>query len=100
MLNELHDENERIKLENIFRRFSFSFYGFWKADNASTNSEFDLKCYFGSDRVVECLNRIECKKFEIPVQYISLLEKLDMKELDDWLNIENLVGCLINNIKM
>jgi len=97
MLNELNDENERNKLENIFRKFCFSFYCFWKAD--ILNNEIDLKSHFGCDHVVECLNRIECKTFQIPVEYISMLEELDLKELDDWMNIENLIGCLINNVK-
>lgn len=101
ILNELKDDDKNIQLlREIFKRFSFSFFAYWEPNEKNQNDiEIELKNYFGTNNVVKCLNRIECLTVDLSIELLSIMEETDLNKLENWSDIENLIGCLVNDIE-
>lgn len=104
-LNELLDDAKKSQIIfSAFESMSFSFYTYWKSNDAkSTSSKSDLVDYFGVANVIECLNRIDYKLVQCPMSVIRE-RLLDVDLLDDhgenWLEVENFLGCLTQKIDL
>ena len=99
MLNELEDDKKGQILKDVFKKMLFSFYVCWLPESANIDAEIELKNYFGLDKVSKCLNRIETESYQLSSDLVSQLEDIGLNEFESWLKIENLIGCLINNIE-
>ena len=99
MLNDLIENEETELLRSILRRYSYSFYVCWLPADSKIDSELDLKSYFGNDCVIKCLTRVETKTYQLASDLNTFCEEFNLEEFNEWLKFENIVGCLINNIK-
>ena len=62
--------------------------------------ELELKTYFNSNNVVKCLNRIESLTVDVSNELLSsIMDESDLNQLENWFKLENLIGCLVNDIE-
>lgn len=99
MLKELAENDETNLIRSVFKRYSYSFYVCWLPNDPKIDAESELKNYFGADHVTQCMNRVESKSFQLSSDLIEFCEEFNLSEFDNWLKFENLIGCLINEIK-
>ena len=100
-LNEPPENVE--KLRHIFEQLSFSFYAHFKPTDEKnrTNVKDDLQAFFGTTNVLECRNRIDSKVVDCSTSIIDdCFLNADLNNHETWINLENLIGCLINNIDL
>lgn len=85
-------------LKKIFETIEFSFYAYWESRNDEVNQKEVLNEIFGSKRVFNCLNRIDScvKKCSEEILKNYLMSKISSP--NDLIEIENVLGCLINDI--
>ena len=84
---------------------SFTFYAYWKPSLREIERFDDLKetfqTYFGQNKVAETLTRIETKVASIDEELMSkIFLKSDLGQFESWMEIDNLVGCLTQNIPL
>ncbi len=84
---------------------SFTFYAYWKPSLGEIERFDDLKetfqSYFGQHKVAETLTRIETKVASIDEELMSkIFLKSDLSQFESWMEIDNLVGCLTQNISL
>ena len=81
----------------------FSFFVFWKPinSNRALNIKKALDDYFGCERTLNCLNRVDVKVLECSSSVLSeLTGSLNETNIEHFISIENLIGCLLNQIKL
>lgn len=79
----------------------YTFYACWIPNEEKLGAKNDLEQYFGAQSVLECLNRIESKIVDCPESLVNeKLLRIDLNSGDNWIEADNLIGCLINNIEL
>lgn len=79
---------------------TFSFYAFWKPKETNDQKS-NLIDYFGASNVIECLNRVDHKIVECPASLVrEQLMSVDLSVGENWLEVENVIGLLIQNIDL
>ncbi|RNA43554.1 ribonuclease P subunit [Brachionus plicatilis] len=99
-IKELRKTKDFDLLKKVLGQVTLSFYAYWSTKDIDVDSEKEFKDFFGSKRVFNCLNRIDCQVKTCPGE---LIDKILLKNLikgKDWIDAENLLGCLINNIDL
>jgi hypothetical protein len=87
-------------MKNILKSMSkFSFFCYIRPSKSSENveSDFDSKKFltnhFGSDRIIDCVNRLETKTKSCPISICNELnEMLKLDNMDSWFRFDEIVG--------
>jgi hypothetical protein len=100
------EEEEIALLGRIFDNMSFTFYV-----TTGGQSKQELSAFFGESRVLECAFRVEANIHHRHHHHHhhhhhhnvkSSIESLDLSggSIEDWLECENTIGCVINQVEM
>jgi hypothetical protein len=88
------------KLANSFKHIKFSFFLYWKP-TYNVNTKQTLDDYFGCERTLNCLNRVDARVVECSSSVLNeLAGNSNEANIENFVSIENLIGCLLNQIKM
>ena len=88
------------KLTNSFKHMKFSFFLYWKP-TYNVNTKQTLDDYFGCERTLNCLNRVDARVVECSSSVLNeLAGNSNETNIENFVSIENLIGCLLNQIKM
>ena len=101
----LNNASQIPQIKSVFKNMSFTFYAYFKPSLREIKRVDDLKDtfqnYFGQHKVAETLTRIETKVASLDEKLMSeIFLKSDLSQFESWMEIDNLVGCLIHNITL
>ena len=82
----------------IFENLQFSFFAYFKSKKGKIDNKRVFEDMFGSSRVLKCLNRFDTKITDVSEFHISKFFKTDLNESDQWILMENFLGCIQNDI--
>ena len=92
-------------LKKSFQNLIFSFFVHWEPNDSQMNVKSTLDSYFGSKRVIKCLNRVdtkivECQPSILKEIYSQANDIYSKHNMDNFVLMENLIGCLDNQIDL
>lgn len=85
-------------LKKLMDDIKLSFYAYWITKEIDCEKK--LQEFFGLKRVFSCLNRIDCQVKNCPVELSKEILFKNVTNGKNWIDIENLLGCLINDIDL
>jgi len=97
--------NSLNALKNSFENISFSFFAYWETNDNNLNVKSELETHFGIKRVLKCLNRVHTKIVDCDSNILKeILEQVNQinleNKIENYTLVENIIGCLDNNIDM
>ncbi len=87
-------------LKKTLRSIKLTLFAYYKPKQHSLDTKKEFEAYFGSKRVLECLNRLETRTMTVNRKILNHLCDIVLENDQNWFEAENLIGAHLNQIKM